>query len=472
MKKIDKTTLLISFVWLTICGSIGMDININLIEKINKKNIYTYLNEFRVAISIVSIFAFLIWNSLLIVKKKFSTNIFFKFNTIFIFILYFFSQFIGLIQNNSDVLNYNNYYLLLLSFGTLNLFLFIINKKNQSHYKILLYILIVIILIYTLSVLVVKFDILIEALPRGHSIYSITNPNEIFMGQAISRVTGLSRSLAILNLFLIAWYFHINYNFGIIKKTIYILFILSIGLLIWAMNSRGTIICYFFALTIYFLFIFKKNFFTRVKLLLLITLIPIVTFNTFAQVQELNILPEKIDKEKIEKEKIEKEKYFFLFNNSRILNSGHNDYYSGRTILWKYAINNYQKNKIFGYGVQGDRYLLTEKFSHYGSNVSNGFIYALLSGGYVGLILFCFLFLKTFYNIVLIIINCKKLNIGLTIKSSILFLSFLLLRSGVENSFSLFSLDFLIFCISSIIIEKFVKEKKLTILPINKKIIN
>tara|TARA_B110000503_G_C6968721_1_gene338297 strand:- start:169 stop:765 length:597 start_codon:yes stop_codon:yes gene_type:complete len=163
-------------------------------------------------------------------------------------------------------------------------------------------------------------------------------------------------------------------------------------------------------------------------------------------------------------------KEFNLLGNNRFFNSQHSTYSSGRIELWKYSINNYQKNKIFGYGAQGDRYLLMDKFTHYGSNVSNGFIYALLSGGYVGLILFCFLYLKAFYNVALIIINCKNLEPSYAIKSSALFLSFLLLRSGVENSFSLFSLDFLIFIISSMLLEKFIREKKLTILPIKKKI--
>ena len=469
MKIIKRTPLLIFFAWLVICGSLGMDFKFNLLESGNQKNIQAYLGEFRVLMSIVAILIFVIWNFLLFTKKRNVAHII-NFNLIFVFILYFFCQFIGLVQNNSVVFQYNNYYLLFLSLGTLNLFLFITNSRNEGHYESLLYLLLITILVHSFLILATRFDVAIMAIAQGQSIYSLTNPNEIFMGQTIPRITGLSRSFAILNLFLIVWYFHIRHNFGIIKKNICMLLILSIGLLIWAMNSRGTILCYFFALTIYFLLILKESLVTRAKFLMLITLIPIVIFSIFAHVHYAYIEKNNIsDFEKNNISDFEKKK-LNLLGNSRILNSGHNNYGSGRIELWKYSINNYEKNKIFGYGAQGDRYLLTEKFTHYGSNVSNGFIYALLSGGYVGLIFFCYLYLKTFCNVTLIIINCKNLKLSYVIKSSVLFLSFLLLRSGVENSFALFSLDFLIFIVSSLLLEKFIKEKKLTILPIKKKI--
>jgi len=468
MKMIKKTPLLIFFAWLAICGSLGMDFKINLLEAGNQKNIQAYLSEFRVLISIVAILIFAIWNFLLFTKKRNVTNIM-NFNSTFFFIIFFFSQFIGLIQNNSEISQYNNYYLLFLSLGTLNLFLFITNSGNESYYESLLYLLLIILSVHSFSILATRFDLVIMAIAKGQSLYTLTDPNEIFMGQTISRITGLSRSFAILNLFLIVWYFHIRNSFGIIKKTICILLILSIGLLIWAMNSRGTIFCYFFALTVYFLLILKESLVTRAKFLMLITLIPIVIFTIFGNI---SIFGNSSFFGNIENNNISnfKKKELNLLGDNRIVNSGHNDYSSGRIELWKYSINNYQKNKIFGYGAQGDRYLLTDKFSHYGSNVSNGFIYALLSGGYVGLIFFCFLYLKAFCNVMLIVINCKNLKLSYLIKSSSLFVSFLLLRSGVENSFALFSLDFLIFIVSSLILEKFIKEKKLTILQIKKRI--
>ena len=55
---------------------------------------------------------------------------------------------------------------------------------------------------------------------------------------------------------------------------------------------------------------------------------------------------------------------------------------SGRTELWKKSFQKFNKNKIFGYGPQADRFLLNDDANKYGNNVSNTIIYALLSGGY------------------------------------------------------------------------------------------
>jgi O-antigen ligase len=123
----------------------------------------------------------------------------------------------------------------------------------------------------------------------------------------------------------------------------------------------------------------------------------------------------------------------------------------------------YDKSKIFGYGPQGDRHLLMEKFSHYGSNVSNGTIYALLSGGYFGLFFFILLYLRVIFNTTITIFNSKLLSENYIVSCSVIFVCFFLLRSTVENSFALFSVDFLIFIISNVLIEKFKKNKKLKI---------
>ena len=47
------------------------------------------------------------------------------------------------------------------------------------------------------------------------------------------------------------------------------------------------------------------------------------------------------------------------------------------------------KKQIFGYGPQGDRYILynTEEADYFSTNSSNLFVYGFVSGGYFGLIL-------------------------------------------------------------------------------------
>jgi O-antigen ligase len=221
------------------------------------------------------------------------------------------------------------------------------------------------------------------------------------------------------------------------------LLILIVGLLIWSLNSRGAIICYIFALSIYFFIILKDSFYFKIKFFTLIIITPILFFTIF------NI-----------KNKIDTENYN-PSNSTRLLNKKNNNYSSGRIELWKYSINNYDINKIFGYGPQGDRYLLEEKFSHYGSNVSNGPLYALLSGGYFGFFFFILLYLRVILNTTITLFNPKLLRENYIVSCSVIFACFFLLRSTVENSFALFSIDFLIFIISNVLIEKFIKNKKI-----------
>ena len=83
---------------------------------------------------------------------------------------------------------------------------------------------------------------------------------------------------------------------------------------------------------------------------------------------------------------------------------------SGRTELWKKSIKKFEKNKIFGYGPQADRYLLNDHRNKYGNNVSNTILYALLSGGYFSLVVMITIFSYTLYLAYKFVINNKILT--------------------------------------------------------------
>ena len=450
----SKSLIFISLSWLVICSSIGMIFETHLLKVSNQQGILHYFNGLRIILSILIIIIFVIWNIFLFYKKKIYQHIF-KFNIINIYLLYFFSQLIGLIANFHENFNFNNLYLLFLALGTLNFIVFASKYKFGSSLKNLFYLFLVFLFLVNLYILSTRFNEILELVIMGKSLYGITNANEVLFNQAIPRVTGLSRSLAILNLFLIIGWFHFRNLFNWVGKNIYILIILMIGLLIWSLNSRGTILCYFFGLSIYFFLILKDTFQSKIKYLILFTMVPIFFFYSAGN---FNI----IDKYKIFLEGKRDQDKIYL-EGSRFTGNTNVNFSSGRFELWNYAINNYDNSKIFGYGPQGDRYLLMEKFSHYGSNVSNGTIYALLSGGYFGLFFFILLYLRVIFNTTITIFNPKLLRENYIVSCSVIFVCFFLLRSTVENSFALFSVDFLIFIISNVLIEKFKKDKKLKI---------
>jgi O-antigen ligase len=138
---------------------------------------------------------------------------------------------------------------------------------------------------------------------------------------------------------------------------------------------------------------------------------------------------------------------------------------SGRIDLWMEALNYYELKKFFGYGTQADRFLLTKARddlkikSSYGTNVSNTILYAFLSGGYLAIIIFIYIYAKTI-NFIYLFFSKKKnyIKIDASIKLAIIILVFFFIRSLVENSFALFSVDFLLFINSMLIIEKYYKK--------------
>ena len=69
-------------------------------------------------------------------------------------------------------------------------------------------------------------------------------------------------------------------------------------------------------------------------------------------------------------------------------------YTSGRIEIWQYIMENYEKKKIFGYGVQGDRFLLGKKYKSYGNNSSNVFMYFFTSGGYFAIFVLVVILLR------------------------------------------------------------------------------
>ena len=52
------------------------------------------------------------------------------------------------------------------------------------------------------------------------------------------------------------------------------------------------------------------------------------------------------------------------------------------------------RKKFFGYGVQGDRFLLGDKYGGYGNNSSNVFVYFFVTGGYFSILILILILLR------------------------------------------------------------------------------
>tara|TARA_B100000795_G_C22798657_1_gene440667 strand:+ start:688 stop:2085 length:1398 start_codon:yes stop_codon:yes gene_type:complete len=126
---------------------------------------------------------------------------------------------------------------------------------------------------------------------------------------------------------------------------------------------------------------------------------------------------------------------------------------SGRVDDWTKIIDNFdfKNNLFFGYGSQGDRFLINQ-------TASNGILYALSSSGIIGLLFFIIFSAIAGIKIVkYLLIKTEKNSIYIF---SILIMIIFGVRSLVESSYAFFGIDFILFYTAFVLSEKYNIIKK------------
>ena len=441
------------------------------------KSLVAFFNGMRTILAIFLSILTIVFTLYLYLKKKIGKYSVF----LIIFFIHFLSQFIGLIFNDDRTIDLNTTYLILYAFGAICLF-HIINNLELN--KILIFYNYFIFFILILSVFVVmegNFNLILKIF-ENNNFYNFLHPDISINNQAPPRITGFSRTFAIINTFLLIIYM-VNHNKNF--SYLILIFVFFLSCLIWLSQSRGTLICYYTSNLFLIIFFNNFKFFKKIFLILLITLFSISFSHSslkFFSVKvneviiskkieeinknkKLNTKSKKIEMNKIEEQfKINSNK--IEFSNSRVFKETHT---SGRTQLWIKALNSFDKRKLFGYGPQADRVILMDLKSKYSNNVSNAILYSLLSGGYLSLLsiiliyfYFSFLLLKFFIKKKLYNFSYNLNHNNFTSVCAIIFCIFFMARSLVENSFSVFSIDFLITFFSLFIFEKLNKNSKIS----------
>ena len=132
-----------------------------------------------------------------------------------------------------------------------------------------------------------------------------------------------------------------------------------------------------------------------------------------------------------------------LLNKDRMLTS------SGRVNDWNTLIKKFnlkEKNLIFGYGSQADRFLINQ-------TASNGILYALTSAGIIGLLFYLIFSFLAFLHILKFFFKNKNRNP--ISYFSIFILIIIGVRSIIESSYALFSIDFILFYMGYALAEKY-----------------
>jgi hypothetical protein len=458
---IKKKNSLLTIIFLLISWiSFWLSINTkpNEIEPFFKTDIISIINTFRISIPLLLSIAAIPLVIFFIYRKKLFINTNTINKLIFLFFVYFSLQGLGLYYNNLLDFNLNNSYLIILAIGALEIIFFVkifsLNKNLNFFLYINIFIITIISLILT-TILIKDNDIS----NISFYFYYYIDPDKKIFEQTFPRITGLSRMISVINLGILASFLFIEKKDNL-KKIEFILIII-LSMLIWGCQSRGTILC--FVISTCLLIYFYKNYNIKKKIftIFFIIIFPIIIFESY-KVYKINILEKEIMASNLE-DNIKKNKLYQLdkSNINRIEKS--NQYgSSGRIYLWKNIIEKYDKRKIFGYGPQADRHLISsEIYENYGSNVSNGFFYAFACGGYFALIIFILI------NVQILIFIYKSIfikkifiiNKYFAEKLATIYLIFFGIRVLFENSYSVFSVDFLMTLICFFIIANYFDKK-------------
>ena len=308
-------------------------------------NFYESFYNIRILLPLLSTLLIFLVFIFLYFKKKFFQN---KFHIIFLMI--FFSHLIGLLLNTERNLDLNNAYLPILGISTIILFysceIVELNLIKHFFWISIFFLLLVLILIIFPKISEMKnlnFSALFSE--REFNIFKTVNP----------RITGLSRSLAIINLFLILIFFNFR---GLYIKNFLLFFITLNSVIIFFMQSRGTLLCYLISLLFLILFLSKGKIKNKIKKIIILIFVPFFLYFSINTQIIKNISSDK-------QENI----------NNRIFEK----HSSGRIDIWTFSLKNNDYKKIFGYGSQGDRFFL-KKYNNknkYGNNSSNIVVYSL-----------------------------------------------------------------------------------------------
>ena len=396
----------------------------------------------------------LIFTSIGLIIILFKVQIFKKNYFLTIYILFFLSQLIGLALNDFKNFNIERIYLVIQAFNALLILYIANNILNEDQIKkfflINIFFLVIIATFYLTIIYTEYFTHL------NFYLYSSQTWSEFFMNEPIIRVTGLARILSLIILILLAKLINDISNF---TKLFLILLLIFIGISFWGLQSRLAMICFLMTALIYFIIFLRKKIFINLITFFLIIFCSIEGFNYIA-------------KYKLNTDEVVKNRLSLTY--SAIAKGHYSNDISGityatsaRNKIWSKIIKDYDYKKIFGYGPQADRHVILKPVvgkldSGFMSNASSSFFYAFICGGYFSFFLLMLLNIHALYLMFIYLKNrIYRNNNNLVIKSTFLIIIYLMIRSIFENSYSLFSLDYLLFVSSIVIFEKLLKNDKI-----------
>ncbi len=418
--------------WVSISTSLNDFLNFIDITYFNLNNIINFLRQ---SLNLI------IFPILLIVFFYNIKNIIFKNELIFLVAFaYFFLQIPGLILTDNSMLNIG--YVI----SSMNiLFIFVLANIYFDKKKYIVFFYITLFMLFLIIIL--NYGTILNFLISESSqvLYLYFDFSENFFGKHSPRSTGSSRTFLLIMIILnLVFYQFLNERLYL-KYIIYII----VATFILLFQSRTTIALLVIFLTINYFF--ERNYSLKklIKYFIVYFIMPIIMVYTVLIIkqvtQEKNLFDLKNKEINVPKNLIEITKDF-----KRPINQA--TFTSGRFNDWESILSNMDESIIFGYGAQGDRFLINQ-------SASNGIIYATASSGFLGLLFFIFFSLFSFLILsknFLYFIKTKQIEYYY---SSIVVI-LLLLRSILESSYAVFSVDFIVIYTFISYLNNFLKRKK------------
>lgn len=451
MKLVNKH--LITFLCLMWIGIlINANSHFNLIRGFFNSEItlISLINLIKASSIIIAVFLIIILNLKEIKIKK---------NLIFtIFYFYIFIQLVSFLLLRDINLEFDQFYFLLNQLLIICFFHIIISFKKISDDKLFLinkfFFYILIVFIFAIIVMLGKnlylefFSSDIKSFYYGYFV----SPGSIFLDQQVPRITGIARLILVLTIFISITLLYSKFK---ISSFLILSFLTSMLLL---SESRFSIYC--FLILSFFLLIIDKKYSLPRKIFSFLLVIIIANFFNFSIIYLKNNLnnilnvsqdvSQDVSQNKKKEWVDERIKGNAFEYESRISQDFTT---SGRSKDWLNIIQYIKQKPIIGYGFQADRYLMNKP-------VSNSYLYSLVSGGIIGLLLFTLIVSLSLISCFRVIFLNKIFNkeSNIIVKSSILINIMLIIRTIIENSFSIYNFDLILFLLTFLIINLYEKN--------------
>ena len=397
------------FTLLTLSATPEGLLNFNLIRN-------NFLENVQIIKSIIPIIILI--SLLLLTIKEFKFFLHTKISIIFfLFSLLVTFQILGTATTSQNYLK--NLYYIIPTINALLLSLILSKMTNKNYFKVFLYsnLLIFFLIFFYFYLIYLKYYFTFN-----NNLYSIWG--NIKDNENVPRPTGMARMI-----FVFSAYFLSSY---LVKKR-GLLLLIFFNYLVFGFQSR-IVIASLLLIALIAIFIKAKSCFKEIfKYIILIIIIPIILSIT------VDILKKNISFENQNKDL--EPVYYSRFLDPVIMKE---NITSNRFNDWKNIEINYENKKIFGYGIHGDRILIKQ-------TASNGFLYSIVSGGYIAGLIYLIISIYSLNLAIRSLLN-KKINQYSWFSSSLII--FFLLRSIVENSFTIIGYDFIIFYFAVFYLEK------------------